>query len=273
MFQLRLLLLALTLSLPPTPAHAANENYFAPAYGGPVAGDFISGAYWPKCKMAIGVAGAAVDVSSTNPMPVTTAGGGTGDVNIAQILGAAPSNSNALPVKIMQGATPNSAGNPLFVQGGTVGVAVTSFAGGGLPVNLSGSAVPVNAATATNQNSQSVTLSSILSAVNGINGKTNAGTPVAIGRHDYSSVNVTTGAYVELISALGNSVTQVDIFDSSGQTLVLAVGGAGSEVDQINIFPGGNGKTSLAIANGARVSIKAVSGTANSGEIDVNFSK
>ena len=90
-------------------------------------------------------------------------------------------------------------------------------------------------------------------------------------RNDYSSVNVTTSAYVTLDASLAAEAHEVEIFDSSGQTLVLATGAAASEVDQVYIVPGGNGRIPLRIAAGTRTSIKAVSGTASAGEISVNF--
>lgn len=90
-------------------------------------------------------------------------------------------------------------------------------------------------------------------------------------RIDYTSTSVTTGAYVQLLASTSGAVNEVEIFDSSGQTLVLATGGAGSESDQIYIFPGGNGRVPLAIATSTRVAIKAVSATASVGEISVNF--
>jgi hypothetical protein len=90
-------------------------------------------------------------------------------------------------------------------------------------------------------------------------------------RNDYGSTSVTTSAYVQLKASLAAECQEVEIFDSSGQTLVLATGAAASEVDQIYITPGGNGRIPLRIASGTRVSIKAVSATASVGEIDVNF--
>lgn len=92
-------------------------------------------------------------------------------------------------------------------------------------------------------------------------------------RNDYSSVNVTTGAYVQLLAAASvtAAVKEIEIFDSSGQTLLLATGAAASEVDQIYIIPGGNGRIPLAIAASTRISVKAVSATASSGEIIINL--
>lgn len=89
--------------------------------------------------------------------------------------------------------------------------------------------------------------------------------------NDYSSTSVTTSAYVELVASLSSACKEVEIFDSSGQGMILAVGAAASEVDQIYIFPGGNGRVPLAIAASSRVSIKAKTATASTGYIMVNF--
>lgn len=94
---------------------------------------------------------------------------------------------------------------------------------------------------------------------------------VGIARSDYSTTSVTTSAYVELIASTSAASSQLEIFDSSGQTLVLAFGGAGSEVDKIYITPGGNGIVPLTIPSGTRLSIKAVSATASEGEITINL--
>lgn len=90
-------------------------------------------------------------------------------------------------------------------------------------------------------------------------------------RNSYSMTPVTTAAYVQLVASTTSETNLLDIFDSSGQTLVLAVGGAGSEVDQIYIVPGGNEKIPLKIPAGSRVSVKAISGNASSGELVINF--
>ncbi len=93
---------------------------------------------------------------------------------------------------------------------------------------------------------------------------------VNILRNAYASVNVTTAAYVQLVASTAAIINLLDIFDSSGQTLVFAVGGAGAEVDQFNIYPGGNGRIELAIPASSRLSVKAVSATASTGELDIN---
>lgn len=96
---------------------------------------------------------------------------------------------------------------------------------------------------------------------------------VALARNDYTGTPVTTGAYQQLVAALPDQVNKLFIFDSSGQTLVLATGPAGFEVDKIYIPPGGNGLIDLMIPSGLRVAIKAISGNATTGEINVSFLK
>ena len=85
-------------------------------------------------------------------------------------------------------------------------------------------------------------------------------------RNVYSTTNVTTAAYVQLVASTTSNINRLWIFDSSGQDFVLAVGAAASEVDQIQISPGGwDAPIDLFIPSGSRISIKAVSATANSG--------
>lgn len=87
---------------------------------------------------------------------------------------------------------------------------------------------------------------------------------------DYGASPVTTAAYAQLIASTSAAIKKLQIFDSSGEALVLAVGPAASEVDQIYIFPGGNGDVDLDIPAASRISIKAVSGTASVGALYIN---
>lgn len=158
--------------------------------------------------------------------------------------------------------------------------------------NISGTvSLPTGAATSANQTTANSSLSSIDGKLGSLGQKTMSGSaPVVIAsdqsaiatksggatlvtksRNDYTSTNVTTSAYVQLVASTASAINAIEIFDSSGQTLVLATGGAGSEVDQLYIFPGGNGRIPFTIAASTRVSIKAVSGTASVGENTINY--
>jgi len=90
-------------------------------------------------------------------------------------------------------------------------------------------------------------------------------------RNVYTVTPVTTGAYVQLVASTTLATKEIEIFDSSGQTLVLATGAIAAEVDQMLIFPGGNGRVKLAIPAASRVSIKAISATADVGENSINY--
>jgi len=122
--------------------------------------------------------------------------------------------------------------------------------------NVSGTvSLPTGAAT-------EATLSSLNS------GYTKANAPAY---NDYSSTSVTTAAYTQLVASTTSTTKEIEIFDSSGEGMILATGAAASEVDQLFIFPGGNGRVKLAIPAGTRVSIKAKTATASSGFVMINF--
>ncbi len=99
-------------------------------------------------------------------------------------------------------------------------------------------------------------------------------------RNVYSSTNVTTSAYVPLViggfNVGGSSTTyattpantcRMQIFDSSGSTLVLATGASGSQTDQFFIAPGGLTMTvDILIPKGSLLWLKAVDQDATVGE-------
>jgi len=89
-------------------------------------------------------------------------------------------------------------------------------------------------------------------------------------RNDYSSTNVTTVSWIELIASTTDAVTKVSIFDSSGETLELGVGPSGSEVRKI-LIPAGGVDVECIIAAGSRVCVRAVSADASTGELSINF--
>lgn len=97
-------------------------------------------------------------------------------------------------------------------------------------------------------------------------------TPSEVIRNVYSSTNVTTAAWVQLDASLDNETTAVEIFDSSGSVLKLAIGASGQEVElPFYILPGGNGRVSLLLPKGKRLSIRAVDTSATSGQLVINL--
>lgn len=86
----------------------------------------------------------------------------------------------------------------------------------------------------------------------------------------YTITPVTTSAWVQVYASLPYAMNTVSILDSSGQTLELGLGGAGSEF-RILLIPPGGGTFPLGITSGGRISIRAVSASATTGENDINF--
>jgi hypothetical protein len=93
----------------------------------------------------------------------------------------------------------------------------------------------------------------------------------ASARNNYASVNVTTSAWTQLIASTAAAATEIEIFDSSGETLELGIGAAASESRIAIIIPGGNGRIPVAVASGSRLSVRAISANATVGEICINL--
>lgn len=95
-------------------------------------------------------------------------------------------------------------------------------------------------------------------------------TYVASARLDYTVSNVTTAAWTTLIASTGGSeATRLSIFDSSGETMEIGLGGPGSESRVLLVPPGGI-EEDVVVPAGSRISVRAVTATAVIGEIDVN---
>jgi hypothetical protein len=112
------------------------------------------------------------------------------------------------------------------------------------------------------------TLQSVANSVGNIGSGTGS-IPVFLLRRDYSINPVTTTTDVSLVANLNTitpSVKEIEIFDSSGQTLELKVGGN----SRVYVVPGGNGRIPFNFASGA-LEIRATSANANVGELIINF--
>lgn len=166
-----------------------------------------------------------------------------------------------------------------------------------VPVSAASLPLPTGASTSANQTTGNASLASIDGKLNSLGQKASAASvPVVIAsdqstvpvsgtvtaveshsavlpptRNDYLITPVTTAAYVQLIASTSALARIVEIFDSSGQTMVIAFGAAASEIDQFLVFPGGNGRITINVPAATRVSIKAVSANATVGEIDINL--
>lgn len=89
----------------------------------------------------------------------------------------------------------------------------------------------------------------------------------------YSGTNVGTTNWLVLSNTLPNTVSSIAVGDTSGQTMEVGICDASaatnSEVRQFLVPPGGL-TVKIQISPTQRISIRAVSGTATSGENDLN---
>jgi hypothetical protein len=92
-----------------------------------------------------------------------------------------------------------------------------------------------------------------------------AKTVVATARNAYASTSVTTAAWVQIVASTAAAIANISVFDSSGQTLELGSGAEGAEA-RIAIIPPGGIDIGLIIAQGTRLSLKAISANATVGE-------
>jgi len=135
--------------------------------------------------------------------------------------------------------------------------------------NITGTvSLPTGAATAANQ-------ATIISELQDIEAAIGAGNVVEVQNKvnlSYSSTNVTTSAYVEIVATTSGAITSMTSFEGSGQGMILATGAAAAEVDLLYIPPGGiDGQLNVSIPAGVRLSLKAITATASSGRFIANF--
>lgn len=195
-----------------------------------------------------------VDASATT-QPVS----GTVTANIGTS-GSLALDASVTGLQVSQGSTTSGQKGGLAV--GAVTTAAPSY------TTAQTSPLSLTTAGALRVDGSAVTQPVSLATVVPSTGRSKANAPV---RNDYTSTSVTTGAYVQLVASTTSTTNRIEIFDSSGQTLKIATGAAASEVDLMNIFPGGNGIVDVTIPSGTRVSVRAVSATASVGELDINF--
>ena len=79
--------------------------------------------------------------------------------------------------------------------------------------------------------------------------------------------------FIEIVADTGLAAfTQIDIFDSSGFVVELAIGAVAGETRKLLISPGGNGLIPVVIPANSRLSIRAVTGSPiGSGDLVINY--
>lgn len=161
-----------------------------------------------------------------------------------------PANNTPLPVKL------ESTGGEVTINAGDLNVQMEHDGASPASVRIGDG---TNLLGVTSDNEAKVRVSSTA-------GLTKAIAPTY---NDYTGTPVTTAAYVQLVASTGDQIRKVQIFDSSGETMILATGAGGAEVDLMYIFPGGI-ETLVDIPAGTRLSIKAKTANATAGYFAMN---
>ncbi len=93
-------------------------------------------------------------------------------------------------------------------------------------------------------------------------------------RLSYSGTNLTTTVYVQMIASLTKSIKGITVYNTGANPIFLAIGGAGSEVNQIMVPPLTAGASvpyfPLVVSQAQRVSVIASTGTISSGDLEIN---
>jgi hypothetical protein len=88
---------------------------------------------------------------------------------------------------------------------------------------------------------------------------------------DMASINITNAAYVQVIASTGKQIDAIDVFSGNGQPVFIAIGGAGSEINQIAVIPGGQaGSIPVKFPAGSRISLKSAGSNITSGLFILN---
>jgi hypothetical protein len=94
------------------------------------------------------------------------------------------------------------------------------------------------------------------------------GAPVVL---DTSATNVTNAAYVQILAATTIAASGVQLHNSGSVPIAIAMGAAGSEVNQVVLPIGVSILIPFEIPKGKRLSVISLGGTQSSGIISASF--
>lgn len=204
-----------------------------------------------------------VIASTSNALNVNlSSSGATGiSTNIAQYGGTSTS----------LGSKTSAASIPVVIASDQANVSVSQGTASALNATVtgSGSAGSPAAGVVTIQGITNGTAVPVSGTITSTPGSQLANAPI---ENVYSSTNITTAAYVQLVASTTNTMNNIYIFDSSGQSMIFAIGASGSEVPQLYVQPGG-GQYTLNIPSGTRIAYKALTANATSGYLTMSFLK
>ena len=215
-------------------------------------------------------------VSNANPVPISDAGGTItvdGNVNATNFPATVDTNSgapSASTIRTVLSTRSEAAATPLATrQSDGTNFSLTSDLTAAQQTLSTGNALPVTKSIGmgwdgTNHRELAVTTTGAVQF-------TQAGKAYSdSARNDYTSVNVTTGAWVQIIASTAAAFSMACITDQSGQIMELGSGAAASETRIFLIARGFSGCIPLTVASGTRLSLRAVSGTASTGDFVIS---
>lgn len=89
--------------------------------------------------------------------------------------------------------------------------------------------------------------------------------------HDFSSTSVTSGAWVELTPSTSRAAFALEVFNGQGNPIEIGFGASGSELAKVYVFAGGLDRQEYFIPSGTRLSMRAVSASATTGNLYINL--
>lgn len=89
-------------------------------------------------------------------------------------------------------------------------------------------------------------------------------------RYDYTGGSVTTGAWTQVLASTAAAINYICVTDQSGQIMELGTGAVASETRVFLIARGFSGCIPLRIAASTRISVRAVSATASTGDLVIS---
>lgn len=88
--------------------------------------------------------------------------------------------------------------------------------------------------------------------------------------YNISYTNLTT-SYYQVAASLANNITKIAIYDTSGETIELAVGAPSSEVVKLTIGPGCDQVLEVQLNAGDRITVRTLGSNASAGSLILNL--
>lgn len=86
-----------------------------------------------------------------------------------------------------------------------------------------------------------------------------------------TTINSSVGAWVTVIAATTADIKRIQLYDTTGRFLNLAVGAPASEVIEVTLGPGNDSSIDVDIPSGSRISIRSAEAAPVAGNVAINW--